>query len=240
MSRAALWLGLVAVVVGLVAAALYVRDATAEGVEALDRELEAVVRDNDELARALDKARRRHPDAAVVAVTRSSTGPVVAHGAPRPDNRAGTDGGGAGLPLPGGHGGAGDGLARTQAPGSIPGPAPSCLLAVGDAVELRVDTVALGKAGRSTLELVGSASAWRLTPGPAAELARGTFEATLPAPRARWGFGAGLLGSAQGPAPALAVAAPPAVFFGWSVEATVAVGWGAGGPQAAALLLARP
>jgi hypothetical protein len=113
---------------------------------------------NAELRQALDEALKASPHARPVAVSHSSTGPVVCGGEPRSTPPAAS--------------------APGQAGTSLPPAASRALLAVGDSAEVRIDQVALDTPA-SNLVLVGAASLWRLSPSPETRIFSGPFRAPL-------------------------------------------------------------
>jgi len=124
-------------------------------------------------------------------------------------------------------------------------PAPPCLVALGDRLELRSSGVTLQYRAGSRVRVVAG-EAWRVDPGPPTRIVAGELVVSsaavevsrLPA-LARWGFGGAVFGGPSGLAYGVSVAAPPLRVLGLQLELVVGGGVGAGGAQGAALLLGR-
>ena len=167
------------------------------------RELAA---DNADLADALKKAEKAAKGARPIVVVHASTGPVSAAGAARPPP-----------PPPG---------------GEVPAPAAGCLLATGDQGEIRAESVLLQtKAGN--LVFVGTASAWRVEPGPPARLFGGQLMAKVaaeaPERPAGWGFGLAVTAGREGWMVGPVAASPPVRLWRYQGELSVGAAAGPGG-----------
>ncbi|MBI5545306.1 MAG: hypothetical protein HY901_15555 [Deltaproteobacteria bacterium] len=180
--------------------------------------------ENDALRAAIEEAKRVAPEVRIVEVTRASTGPVVATGPARE---------------PPVHPPPGD---QQQAAAQ-----PACLLAEGDSAEVLVDEVELRTDAGNRL-LVGTAFAWRLSPGPPARLFGGAFKSPLstdaalpPAPALGWGVGPRVGIGAGGWTVGVAASPPLWSLLGWRFEVTAGAGLGSGGAwDAGAAILVRP
>jgi hypothetical protein len=192
-----------------------------EPVEDLRPAVEELLRGNGLLREALERARRAAPGARPVAVVQASTGPRPAGGEPRPAD-----------PPPAGE------------------DCPPSLLAPGDSTELRVDEVVLETRKGSHL-LVGTATAWRLEPGPPTAIAWGAFEAPFTAavekaapakPAGRWGVGALGVASSHGWMAGGLLASPGlrVPWVGWQLEALAGGAAGPGGVAGLAAVVVRP
>ncbi len=172
--------------------------------DALDKLVRQIVGENEELARALEQARRAAPGARPVATARTSTGAVVAGGTPRAPEERG------------------------------PAAAPPCLLAPGDQGEVRVDQVVLEtRAGNRLLVgtaaawRMSPAPATRLFGGPfQAALSNIAMEAPPQVAGPRWGAGVWLGVGRDGWAAGPALALPQARLGPLSLEAVIGAGLG--------------
>lgn len=183
---------------------------------ALRSSVAALTAKDDLLAKALADARRAAPDAQPVEALEVSTGHVAAQGTPR------------------------------QAPPAAAGTPPAaCLLGDGDPAEIRVRQVTL-RTDKGNAILVGTAEAWRLSPGEPARIVRGAFSAPLssaaelaPPPPLGWAFGVSAACSASGCAFGPAVSAPPWRVLGGQVEASAGAPFVGSGVSANASILYR-
>lgn len=201
-------------------------------VEDLRPQLEDLLRENGLLREQLERARRAVPAAKPAGIVRASTGAIAAAGPPRPPAACPTS-------------------PPTEEAGKPAAVCPPCLLAPGDMTELKVDEVLLEtKAGAHLL--VGTASAWRLEPGPPAPIASGAFQAPFtvavekqpsaqPAPR--WGLGPAVGVSTGGGLLYGATLASPDVrvpLLGWRLSLAATAGAGPGGGAGFVAAVVRP
>ena len=188
-------------------------------VEQLTKEQTTLTNHDAELQDALDAARKAASGAKVVRVVRASTGPMVVGGEPRE------------CPV----------SASTQQ-------CPTCLLAVGDSVEVRVNEIDIETKADNRVA-VGTGECLRVSPPPETSLARGPFEAKLttvsqleePRPASDPGLGLGVAAFASGKGTALGVAIspPPLRIWALQLDLTIAGGTGNGGPHGAATVIGR-
>lgn len=181
----------------------------------LAQRVQSMIDANPALGAEVAKVKRAVPSAKPVEAVTASTGPIVAHGTPRP----------AGAPLDGPTAGPG---AEPPASATLKPGAP-CLLAEGDGAELRNAQLTL----RSDLGngvVVGTAEGWRLSPGEPALILAGVFstpltnavELKLPDPLGM-AVGLGAACSRPGCSFGPAIGAPPIRLLGGQLEATLAV-----------------
>jgi hypothetical protein len=201
--------------------------------DATERQLRVRLADLTEtshaLAEELARVQAATPGARPVAVASGTTGPTPAGGALRPGWPC--------APVAPCSQPAESGTPTTVAPPS------ACLLSAGDQGEVRVEGAALRtRAGNAVV--VGAASAWRVSPGPAARLFGGPLhlEVSVAAPARPLGWGVGLMASAGsgGVVVGPMLSPPPWSVLGLQVEVFAGGGVGpAGDWTAAASLLVR-
>lgn len=210
-------------------------------LEAEKKQLEA------DLQAAVDEAKKAAPGSHVSSVERLDTGPVVAHGAPRPSN-----------PRPEGRSGPINETCASPTPSVTPplppfppfppfppsASEPPCLLAEGDEGGVKVTEVEVSTKAGNTI-VVGKATCYRLSPPPETPIITKLFDskmsnvseeqkAKLP------GWGGGIYGGASSHGWVLgpALAFPPLRVFGRQLELTGGVGLGSD-VQGSATLIVR-
>jgi hypothetical protein len=217
--------------------------------DGINADLDAAISENAQLKEALDEARKVAPGATVTRVVRASTGPMIAGGTPRLQEKPMPI-----VPVP---------LSTSETPtkqevgyvkpqespikvGSVPSCQP-CLVAPGDTIDVRVSEVDRDTA-KGNDDVVGTGECLRLLPLPETSLARKKFDAKLttvieleqPSGVAP-GFGVGVtaFASGKGTALGLAIAPPPLHLWSLEIDLTVAAGTGSGGPHGSATALGR-
>ena len=135
----------------------------------LGPEVTRLTGENAELRAELDRARRAAPGARPTGTLSAATTPAPAGGAPRAE--------------------------APTVPGAIPSAAPTCVLARGDLLQLRVSEVDLTTEAGNVV-VVGTSEAWRISPGEPSLLQRAPWretravvEASKALEPAGWGVG---------------------------------------------------
>jgi hypothetical protein len=196
-------------------------------VEVKEAQLKERIASAAGLKAEVERLKKASPGSRPVVVASGTTGPLVAAGAARPGNDGAPS---AGAPVEPAHDAPPD-----VSPHLTP---PVCLLAVGDAVELRANAAAL-RTPAGNLVVVGTAEAWRLQPAPAARLFGGPLKLDISAlpPPSSLGWGVGLMASASrsGWAAGPMLSPPPWVVLGYQVEALAGAGIGPSGDWSAVL-----